>query len=152
MTTSKTHLLIKYCLWTTVLFLTNCEVHMGKYFDRSFEVRTERKAEVRIFSRMDTTDWSIRALLYSHNQRPKPKPSLNSVLNIFVSSLNAAVRKEFFSSSHISFKVKLSIKSKTCLRIFVILFVFIFLLQNAFDFQVQFAFLAVQYGFGWTPN
>ena len=72
-----------------MLLLTNCEVHTGKYSDRSFEVRTERKPKVRIFSRMDRTNWSIRALLYSHNQRPKP--SLNSTLNIFVSSLNAVV-------------------------------------------------------------
>ena len=26
----------------TMLLLTNCEVHTGKYLDRSFEVRTER--------------------------------------------------------------------------------------------------------------
>ena len=26
-----------------MLLLTNCEVHMGKYLDSSFEVRTERK-------------------------------------------------------------------------------------------------------------
>ena len=51
-----------------MLLLTNCEVYMGKYLDRSFEVRIERKAEVKIFSRMDRTNWSIRALLYSHNQ------------------------------------------------------------------------------------
>ena len=30
----------------TMLLLTNCEVHAGKYLDRSFEVRTER-SEVR---------------------------------------------------------------------------------------------------------
>ena len=54
-----------------MLLLTNCEVHTGKYLDRNFEVRTERKAEVRIFSLMDWTNWSVRALLYSHNQRPK---------------------------------------------------------------------------------
>ena len=54
-----------------MLLLTNCEVHTGKYSDRSFEVRTERKTEVRIFFRMDRTNWSIRALLYSHNQRPE---------------------------------------------------------------------------------
>ena len=70
------------------------------------EVRSVRKAEVRIFSRMDRTNWSTRILLYSHDQRPKP--SLNSVLNIFVSSLNAAVGREIFSSSHISFEVKLT--------------------------------------------
>ena len=29
-----------------MLLLTNCEVHTGKYLDRSFEVRTER-SEVR---------------------------------------------------------------------------------------------------------
>ena len=75
---------------------------------RPNEVSSIRKAEVRIFSCMDRTNWSIRALLHSHSQRLKP--SLNSVLNIFVSSLNAAVGREIFSSSHISFKVKLSIK------------------------------------------
>ena len=26
----------------SMLLLTNCEVHMGKYSDRNFEVRTER--------------------------------------------------------------------------------------------------------------
>ena len=51
-----------------MLLLTNCEVHTGKYLDRSFEVRTERKAKVQIFSRIDRTNWSIRPLLYSHNQ------------------------------------------------------------------------------------
>ena len=55
-------------LFHTMLLLTNCEVHTGKYLDHSFEVRTERKAKVQIFSRMDRTNWSIRALLYSHNQ------------------------------------------------------------------------------------
>ena len=60
-----------------------------------------------------------------------PKPSLNSVLNtgldISVSSLNAAVGRKIFSSSHISFKVKLSIKkSKTCVKVFVIPFVFVY--------------------------
>ena len=51
-----------------MLLLTNCEVHTGKYLDRSFEVRTERKAKVQIFSRKDRTNWSIRALLYGNNQ------------------------------------------------------------------------------------
>ena len=32
------------------------------------ELRSVRKAKVQIFSRMDRTNWSIRALLYSHNQ------------------------------------------------------------------------------------
>ena len=52
-----------------MLLLTNCEVHTGKYLDRSVEVRTERKAKVQIFSRKDRTNWSIRALLYSHKQQ-----------------------------------------------------------------------------------
>ena len=46
------------------------------------DVRFVRKTKVRIFSRMDRTNWSIRASLYSHNQRPEP--SSNSKLNIFV--------------------------------------------------------------------
>ena len=49
----------------TMLLLTNCEVHTGKYSDRSLDVR---KTKVRIFSRMDRTNWSIRALLYSRKQ------------------------------------------------------------------------------------
>ena len=51
-----------------MLLLTNCEVHTGKYSDRSLdlgsnEVRSVRKTKVRIFSRMDRTNWSIRPLL-----------------------------------------------------------------------------------------
>ena len=89
----------------------------GKYSDCSFEVRTERmrfvrKAKVRIFSRMDRTNWPIRALLYDHNQRPKP--SSNSTLNIFVSfpvsSLNAVVRRSILSNFSVSFKIKISFK------------------------------------------
>ena len=58
---------------TIMLLLTNCEVHTGKYLDRSFkygpnEVRSVQNAKVQIFSPMDRTNWSIRALLYSHNQ------------------------------------------------------------------------------------
>ena len=56
-----------------MLLLTNCEVHTGnirtevlKYGPN--EVRSVRKAEVRISSRMDRTNWSIIALLYSRNQ------------------------------------------------------------------------------------
>ena len=54
-----------------MLLLTNCEVHTGKYSDRNLDVPTERsevRTKVRIFSRMDRTNWSIRALLHSHNQ------------------------------------------------------------------------------------
>ena len=57
-----------WILANNMLLLTNCEVHTGKYLDRSFEVRTERKAKVQIFFRMDRTNWSIRTLLYSYNQ------------------------------------------------------------------------------------
>ena len=59
--------------FNTMLLLINCVVHKGKYLDRSFEVRTER-SEVCTknydpnISHMGRTDWSIRALLYSHNQ------------------------------------------------------------------------------------
>ena len=53
---------------SNMLLLTNCEIHTGKYSDRSLDVRTERKPKVGIFSRMDRTNWSIRALLYSRNQ------------------------------------------------------------------------------------
>ena len=35
-----------FCFYMIMLLLTNCEVHTGKYLDRSFEVRTER-SEVR---------------------------------------------------------------------------------------------------------
>ena len=85
-----------------MLLLTNCEVHTGNIRTEVLkyglnEMRSLRKAEVRIFSRMDRTNWSIRALLYSHKQRAKTEAfSLNSVLNIFVSSLNAAVGREIF--------------------------------------------------------
>ena len=43
-----------------MLLLTNWFGPYGKIFGR--------KAKVQIFSRMDQTNWSIRALLYSHNQ------------------------------------------------------------------------------------
>ena len=47
---------IRENIWTAVL----------KYGPN--EVRSVRKAKVQILSRMDRTNWSIRALLYSHNQ------------------------------------------------------------------------------------
>ena len=56
-----------------MLLLTNCEVYTEnistavlKYGPN--EVRSVRKAKVQTFSRMDRSNWSIRALLYSHNQ------------------------------------------------------------------------------------
>ena len=51
-----------------MLLLTNCEVQTGKYSDRSLDARIERKTRVRTFSRMDRTNWSIRALLHSRKQ------------------------------------------------------------------------------------
>ena len=53
--------------------------------------------KTKVFSHMDQINLSIRVSLYSHSQIPKP--SLSSELNIFVSSLNAAVRMEFFSNA-----------------------------------------------------
>ena len=101
------------------------------------KVRSARKTKIQIFSLMDRTNWSIRALLYSHTQRPKP--SLMSELNIFVSSLTAAVGREIFSNSAILFKVKLSLeKRKLNVKVFVVHFVC--LLKEAFDFPVQYAF------------
>ena len=70
------------------------------------EVRT--KSKVQIFSRMDQTNWSIRALLYRHTQRPKP--FLTSELNIFVSSLTTAVGREILPNSLISFHGELRSK------------------------------------------
>ena len=61
-------------------------------------MRSVRKTKIRIFSRMNRVNWSVRALLYCHNKRPKP--SLNSELNVFVSFLNATVGREtVFSNS-----------------------------------------------------
>ena len=78
------------------------------------EVSSVQKTKVRIFSRIDRTNWSIRALLYSHNQ--KPTPFLNSYLCIFVPSLTAAVGREILSNFSISFKSKAFIQeTQTCL-------------------------------------
>ena len=109
-------------LWCWImLLLTNCEVHTGKHSDRGFEVRTERKAEVRIFSRMARTNWSIRALLYSHNQRPKTEAFFKFSTEHICVFLECSCCKGHFFNSHILFKVKLSIKrSKSCVKIFVI--------------------------------
>ena len=56
-----------------MLLLTNCEGHTGNIWTVVLKygpngVRSVRKAKVQIFSRTDQTNWSIRALLYSHNQ------------------------------------------------------------------------------------
>ena len=57
----------------TIFLLTNREVHTGNIWTAVLkygpnEVGSVRKTKVRIFSRMDRTNWSIRVLLYSHNQ------------------------------------------------------------------------------------
>ena len=61
------------------------------------------------------------------------------MLNIFVSSLNAAGGRKIFSSSRISFKVKLSIKKQNLRENFCHPFCFC-LLKRVFDFPVQYAF------------
>ena len=69
--TAVSYLAFKQTLSNTImLLLTNCEVHTGnirtevlKYGPN--ELRSVGKAEVRIPSRMDRTNWSIRASLYS---------------------------------------------------------------------------------------
>ena len=43
-----TALISLYFYYYIMLLLTNCEVHTGKYLDRSFEVRTERRETLRI--------------------------------------------------------------------------------------------------------
>ena len=64
--------LLKVSSRNDMLLLTNCEVHTGKYSDRSFDVRTEQseyeKRKFRVFSLMDRANWSIRDFLYSQNQ------------------------------------------------------------------------------------
>ena len=56
-----------------MLLFTNCEVHTENIWTAVLkyglnEVRSVRKAKGQIFSRMDRTNWSVRGLLYSHNQ------------------------------------------------------------------------------------
>ena len=110
---------LDYGTWTiyTILLLTNFEVQTGKYLDRSFEVRTERKAKVQIFSRMDRTNWSIRALLYSYNQHLGvilDKMILNWIILTNYTSNSSSIfhsnSSGIFSSSFISFEGKLSFK------------------------------------------
>ena len=76
-----------------------------------FEVRTERS--------------ELYCVAIIKDQRPKP--SLNSVLNLFVSPLNAAVGGEIFSSSRISFKVELSIKKLKLASKFLSSLLFLFI-------------------------
>ena len=98
-----------------MLLLTNCEVHRGKYLDPSSEVRTEvrsvRKAEVQIFSRIDRTNWSIRALLRIHIRQNDTLLNYNDNLRIkFLLDYFHSNSSGIFSSSSISFKEKLSFK------------------------------------------
>ena len=80
--------------------------------------------EVRIFSRMDRTNWSIRALLYSRNQHLGLTRQNDTLLN-YNDNLHIKFLLEYFhsnssgtfSSSSASFKEKLSFKkTKTCLK------------------------------------
>ena len=90
--------------------------------ERSASFSPHFKTAVQIFSSIDGINWSMRTLLYSHNQRAKTRPSLYLGLNISVSSLNAAVRREIFSNCSIVFKIKFSFKknNKICVKILVV--------------------------------
>ena len=74
---------IRENIWTAVL----------KY--RPNEVRSVRKTKVQIFSRMDRNNWSIRALLYSHNQHLgfiPDKMTLNWILmTIYTSNSSSSI-------------------------------------------------------------
>ena len=75
-------------------------------------MRSIRKARIQIFSSMDRTNWSIRALLYSHNQH------LGFILDTELHNDNLHTKfllEDFhsnssgiFSNSSISFNEKLS--------------------------------------------
>ena len=88
------------------------------------EVRSVQKAKVQIFSCIDRTNWSIRALLYSHNQH------LGFILDKMI--LNWIIMTNYTSNSFLSifirilpeyFPIPLShlwrsfhSKTKTCLK------------------------------------
>ena len=107
------------------LLLTNCEVHAGKYLDWSFEVRTKR-SEIRSKSwgphifQHGPHNWSISALLYSHNQRPKTEAFFKFSTEHTCVFLECSCWKGNF------FQFPYLIKSKTCVKIFVIPFDFVY--------------------------
>ena len=87
------------------------------------EVRSVRKAKVQIFSRMDRTNWSIRALLYSRNQHLVfilDKMILNWILmtiytsNSF-SNIFIRILPEYFPIPLSHLKRSIHSKTKTCL-------------------------------------
>ena len=90
------------------------------------DLSSVRKAEVRIFSRMDRTNWSIKAFLYSHNQRSKTEAfSKFSIEHICVLLECSCWKGNFFQfPSHLN--KTFNKKSKTCVKIFVIPFVFVY--------------------------
>ena len=77
-----------------MLLLANYEVHTGNYWDHSFEKLRSDYSTV-------WTELNCQSELYCMAiiKEQRTKPSLNSKLNIFVSSLNAAAGREFFSNS-----------------------------------------------------
>ena len=92
-----------------MLLLIICEVHTGKYSDRSFEVRAERtKNKIRIFFCMDRTNWPIRDLLYSHSQTAKTKGFPKFRTEHICVFLECSCWKEFFFNSPNLFPVPLT--------------------------------------------
>ena len=81
-------------------------------------MRSVRKAKVQMFSRMDQANWSIRALLYSHNQHLRFIPDKNDTYLNYNDNLHIKFLLEYFhlnssrifSNSSISFEEKLSFK------------------------------------------
>ena len=77
-------------------------------------MRSVQKAKVQIFSGMDQTNWSIRALLYSHNQHTFIPDKMNYNDNLHIKLLLKYLHLNssgIFSNSSISFKEKLSLKN-----------------------------------------
>ena len=113
---------IRENIWTAVL----------KYEPN--EVRSIRKAKVQIFSRMDRTNWSIRALLYSHNQHLRfilDKMILNwIVMTIYasnsLSSIFTRIFRNIFKFLWLIWRKAFIQKTKTCLKksLWSILFVY----------------------------
>ena len=82
------------------------------------EVRSVRKTKVRIFSRMNRTNWSIRAPLYSHSQRSRIEAFSKFSTERICAFLECSCSKGNFSSSSISAEVKLSLKKvKSALKL-----------------------------------
>ena len=88
------------------------------------EVRSIRKAKVQIFSRMDRTNWSIRALLYSHNQHLGfilDKMILNWIVKTIytsnsLSSIFVRIFRNIFKFLWLIWRKAFIQKTKTCLK------------------------------------